>query len=93
MVIVKIFNKDTGKAEQHYYSEAMPWQIFKANWRPTWQLRHSEVIELGLPGLSRNTNPHVIPPQHILGQIHQPIIITSREKLIDLGDLTRLRTT
>jgi hypothetical protein len=55
-------------------------------------LRHSEVIELGIPGVSRNTSPTVIPPQHVLGQIHQPITITSREKLIDLGDLTRLRT-
>jgi hypothetical protein len=26
-------------------------------------------IELGLPGFSRNTNPTVIPPQHILGQM------------------------
>jgi hypothetical protein len=47
---------------------------------------------IGLPGFSRNTNPTVIPPQHILGQMHQPIISTSREKLIDLGRLTMLRT-
>lgn len=49
-------------------------------------------MELGLPGISRNTNPTVIPPQHVLGQMHQPIISTSREKLIEMGDLTRLRT-
>jgi hypothetical protein len=30
MVIVKQFNKETGKAEQHYYAELMPWSVFKA---------------------------------------------------------------
>jgi hypothetical protein len=91
MVIVKLFNKDSGRAEEHFYDESTPWPIFKSNWRPTWQLRHIEFLELGLPQFSRNTNPNIIPPQHVLGQIHQPIVITSREKLIDLGDLSRLR--
>jgi hypothetical protein len=92
MVIIKKFNKETGKEEQHYYAHNTPWSVFKACWHPTWQLRYSEELELGLPGFSRNTNPTVIPPQHILGQIHQPIISTSKEKLIEMGDLTRLRT-
>jgi hypothetical protein len=46
MVIVKYLIKIQEKLKQHYYDEATPWPIFKANWRPTWQLRHSEVIEL-----------------------------------------------
>jgi len=37
-----------------------------------------------------NTNITVLPPQHVLGQIHQPITITSRERLIEMGDLSRL---
>jgi hypothetical protein len=65
--------------------------VFKAHWKPTWQLRHSEKLELGLPGFSTNTSLAVLPPQHVLGQMHQPITITSREKLIQFGDLTRLR--
>jgi hypothetical protein len=48
-------------------------------------------MELGLPGFSRNTHPTVLPPQHILGQICQPMVSTSREKLIDFGDISRLR--
>jgi hypothetical protein len=91
MLVVEIYDKNREKPISTYYADNTPWEIFKANWYPTWQLRHSELIELGLPGFSRNTSPTVIPPQHVLGQIHQPITITSREKLIDLGDLTRLR--
>jgi hypothetical protein len=67
-------------------------KCFKENWRPSWQLRHSEKIEVGLPGFSTNTSIHVLPPQHVLGQIHQPITMTSREKLIEMGDLSRLRS-
>jgi hypothetical protein len=84
MVVVEVFDGERQKPVSTYYDDNTPWEIFKAHWRPTWQLRHSEKIELGLPGFSANTSPTVLPPQHVLGQIHQPITITSREKLLNL---------
>jgi hypothetical protein len=79
MVVVNFFDKTREKPIRTYFADDTPWQIFKANWVPTWQLRHSEVIELGLPGFSRNTSLTVIPPQHILGQMQQAIISTSEK--------------
>jgi hypothetical protein len=92
MVVVEVFDKERQRPVSTYFDDNTPWDVFKAHWEPTWQLRHYEKIEIGLPGFSTNTSPTVLPPQHILGQIHQPITITSREKLIELGDLTRLRS-
>jgi hypothetical protein len=92
MVIIKQFNSETGKSEQRQVTDSLPWIQYKTRWQPTWICRQSETVELGLPGFSRNTSPTVLPPQHILGQMNFPIISTSREKLIDLGDLSRLRT-
>jgi hypothetical protein len=47
---------------------------------------------IGIPGFSRNTHINVLPPQHILGRMHQAATIASREKLIEMGDLSRLRS-
>jgi len=91
LVIVETFDQERQQPRSTHYDDDTPWEIFKENWRPTWQLRHSEIIHLGLPGFSRNTSPTVLPPQHVLGHMHQPITITSREKLVEFGDLTRLR--
>ena len=91
LVIVKCFNHVSGRAERHLYEETTPWELFSRTWHPRWLLRGSERMELGLPGFSRNTHPTVIPPQHILGQMCQQTVSTSRETLIDLGDINRLR--
>jgi hypothetical protein len=92
MVIIEVFDKEQQKPVSTHFDDNTPWEVFRAHWKPTWQLRHSETLEIGLPGFSSNTSPIVLPPQHILGQIHQPITITSREKLIEFRDLTRLRS-
>jgi hypothetical protein len=89
MVIIKQFNSETGKSEQRQVIDSLPWIQYKTRWKPTWICRQSEIVELGLPGFSRNMTPTVLPPQHILGQMNFPIISSSREKLIDLGDLLR----
>jgi hypothetical protein len=45
-----------------------------------------------LPGFSRNTNINVLPSQHILGRMHQAITIAAREKLVEMRDLSRIRS-
>lgn len=92
LVIVEVFDDQRNAPVTHCLDDNTPWETFKEHWRSEWQLRHSEKIELGLPGFSRNTHVNVLPPQHVLGRMHQPITVTSREKLIEMGDLSRLST-
>ena len=54
------------------------WDIYCQNWVPQWQLRWSEGVEFGLPSFSTNTNIHVIPPQHVIGKMHQASTIAYR---------------
>jgi len=90
MAVVEVFDKERQRPISNYYAENTPWDVFKIHWKPTWQLRHSERIEIGLPGFSTNTSLTILPPQHVLGQIHQPITITSREKFGGKGLLEHM---
>lgn len=90
MVVVDAFDHERNAPVTEYYDDNTSWTVFKENWTPSWLLRSSEKIEVGLPGFFTNINITVLPPQHVLGQIHQPITISSREKLIEMGDLSRL---
>jgi hypothetical protein len=92
MVIVEAFDHERNAPVTEYYDDNTSWPVFKEHWRPSWLLRSMEKIEVGLLGFSTNTNITVLPPQHILGQMHQPLTISSRTKLIEMGDLNRLST-
>lgn len=87
MVTVEAFDHERNAPVTEYYDDNTRWTVFKEHWKPSWLLRSSERIDVGLPVFSTNTNITVLPPQHVLGQIHQPITISSREKLIEMGDL------
>jgi hypothetical protein len=63
MVIINAWDDSRNGPATHYLDDNTPWEIYTENWIPNWQLRSSEGIEFGLPGFSRNTNIHVIPPQ------------------------------
>jgi hypothetical protein len=92
LVTVEVWDDQRNAPVTHYLADNTPWEIFENNWIPEWQLRASEKIELGLPGFSRNTNINVLPPQHILGRMHQASTIASREKLVEMRDLSRIRS-
>jgi hypothetical protein len=70
----------------------LDWETYSQNWTPHWELRWSEGIEFGLPKFSANTSVHVLSPQHVIGQTHQASTIASRQKLVDMGDITRVRS-
>jgi hypothetical protein len=70
LVIVEVFDDQRNAPITHYLDENTPWETFKEHWIPSWYLRHSEKVELGLLGFLRNTHINVLPPQHILGRMH-----------------------
>lgn len=92
MVIINTWDDYRNAPSTEYLDDNTDWEIYKENWVPQWQLRCSEGVEFGLPGFSRNTSIHVIPPQHVIGQMHQASTIASRQKLVEMGDLTRVRS-
>jgi len=67
MVIISTWDDYRNGPVTHYLDDNTPWETYKGNWVPNWQLRSSEGVEFGLPGFSRNTSIHVIPPQYIIG--------------------------
>jgi hypothetical protein len=92
LVTVEVFDDQINIPVTHYLDDNTPWEAFETNWIPRWQFKASNKIELGLSGFSRNTHTNVLPPQHMLGRIHQPATTASIEKLIEMGDLSRLRS-
>jgi hypothetical protein len=93
MVVVDVWDDQRNSPVSHYMDDTTPWEVYKEHWIPNWQLRSSEGVEFGLPGFSRNTSIHVIPPQHIIGRMHHASTIASRQKLVEMGDLARIRST
>ena len=92
MVIINTWDDHRNGPVTHYLDGNTSWEVYKENWIPEWQLRSSEGIEFGLLGFSRNTSIHVIPPQHIIGRMHHASTIASRQKLVEMGDLSRIRS-
>lgn len=90
MVIIDAWDDQRNGLVTHYMDDNTPWEIYKEHWIPRWQLRSSEGVELGLPGFSRNISIHVIPPQHLIGRMHHASTIASRQKLVEMGDLSRI---
>jgi len=92
LVTVEVFDDQRNALVTYYLDDSTPWETFKEHWIPSWKLRHSEKVELGLPGFSRNTHINVLPPQYVVGRMHQASTLASREKLIEMGDLRRMES-
>jgi hypothetical protein len=92
MVIINTWDDYRNAPATEYLDDNTSWEIYCENWVPQWQLRWSKGLEFGLPGFSRNTNIHVIPPQHVIGHMHQASTIAARQKLVEMRYLTRMRS-
>jgi len=66
MVIINTWDDYRNAPFTEYLDDNTDWETYKEHWVPQWQLRCSEGVEFGLPGFSRNTSIHVIPPQHVI---------------------------
>jgi hypothetical protein len=84
MVVINTWDDYRNIPVTEYLDDHTTWEIYCQNWVPQWQLRWSEGVEFGLPGFSTNTSIHVIPPQHVIGQMHQASTIAARQKLVEI---------
>lgn len=84
MVVINTWDDYRNIPVTEYLDDHTTWEIYCQNWVPQWQLRWSEGVESGLPGFSTNTSIHVIPPQHVIGQMHQASTIAARQKLVEI---------
>jgi len=92
LVIINTWDDLNNKLVIEQIDDNLDWETYSQNWAPHWELRWSEGIEFGLPGFSSNSSIHGIPPQHVIGRTHQASTIVAQEKLIKMGDLSRLKT-
>jgi hypothetical protein len=93
LVIINTWDDLNNRPVTEQVDDNLDWETYSQNWDPHWELRWSEGIEFGLPGFSSNMSIHVIPPQHLIGRMHQASTLPAREKLIEMGDITTLRST
>lgn len=92
LVIINTWDDLNNRPVTEQIDDNLDWETYSQNWAPHLELRWSEGIEFGLLGFSSNSSIHVIPPQHVIGRIHQASTIAAREKLVEVGDPSRLRT-
>jgi hypothetical protein len=92
MVVINAWDDLNNVPVTEEIDDNLDWETYTENWAPHWELRGSEGIEFGLPGFSVNTSIHVIPPQHLIGKMHQAPTIAARQKLVEMGDISRIRS-